>query len=298
MATVLKAGNATSGGVFTPDSTGILEIKTGTGVGTTAITVDASQNVATAGNLSVAGNTTNTGSLTVTGVLNANGGGLIRNGTAIPTTTTSFTALISGTTLTVTAVASGAVSIGKIINGTGVTAGTVILAQLTGAAGSTGTYTVSNSQTVASTGMTIVGVEYRDIPSWVERITVMFSGVSLNGSANYLIQLGTSSGITATGYIGATALAGNAVATQGLVYSTGAIVYGGGLGNITSGAISTMLMTGSTWVFNGTFGLSNAAYGGVVGGSVTLPSALDRIRVFTTNGTDTFDAGSINILYE
>jgi hypothetical protein len=25
---------------------------------------------------------------------------------------------------------------------------------------------------------------------------------------------------------------------------------------------------------------------------------LDRVRITTTNGTDTFDAGSINILYE
>ena len=45
MPTILKAGNVTSGGSFTPDSAGTLEIKTGTGVGTTAITVDASQNV-------------------------------------------------------------------------------------------------------------------------------------------------------------------------------------------------------------------------------------------------------------
>jgi hypothetical protein len=45
MATILKAGNVASGAQITSDSTGILEIKTGTGAGTTAMVLDASQNV-------------------------------------------------------------------------------------------------------------------------------------------------------------------------------------------------------------------------------------------------------------
>ena len=36
----------------------------------------------------------------------------------------------------------------------------------------------------------------------------------------------------------------------------------------------------------------------ICAGRVTLSGALDRVRVTTVNGTDTFDAGSINILYE
>lgn len=298
MATVLKAGNATSGGVFTPDSTGILEIKTGTGVGTTAITVDASQNVATAGNLSVAGNTTNTGSLTVTGALNANGGGTIKTGTAIPTTTTSFTALISGTTMTVTAVASGTVSIGKIITGTGVTAGTVILAQLTGTAGSTGTYTVSNSQTVASTTMTVVGVEYRDIPSWVDRITVMFSGVSTSGTSFLQAQLGSSSGgIETTSYNSSMSYITNATpvtsnAATGFLVSTVALA-----AQSSSGLYMFTTLGSNIWVGAGNINDASAR-AGFGSGTKTLSSTLDRIRITTVNGTDTFDAGTINILYE
>ena len=33
-------------------------------------------------------------------------------------------------------------------------------------------------------------------------------------------------------------------------------------------------------------------------GELKLAGALDRVRITTVNGTDTFDAGSINILYE
>jgi hypothetical protein len=34
------------------------------------------------------------------------------------------------------------------------------------------------------------------------------------------------------------------------------------------------------------------------GGSVTLGAQLNMVRITTTNGTDTFVTGSINILYE
>jgi uncharacterized protein (AIM24 family) len=45
MASTITAGNATNGLALSCDNTGILELKTGTGAGTTAVTVDASQNV-------------------------------------------------------------------------------------------------------------------------------------------------------------------------------------------------------------------------------------------------------------
>lgn len=68
----------------------------------------------------------------------------------------SVTASIAGTTMTVTAVGSGALTIGQTLSGSGVTAGTKITAFGTGTGG-TGTYTVSASQTVASTTITASG---------------------------------------------------------------------------------------------------------------------------------------------
>jgi hypothetical protein len=65
----------------------------------------------------------------------------------------SFTGSISTTTLTVSAVASGTIEVGQAITtGAGVTAGTIITALGTGTGG-TGTYTVSDSQTVGSESM-------------------------------------------------------------------------------------------------------------------------------------------------
>jgi hypothetical protein len=67
-----------------------------------------------------------------------------------------FTGSIATTTLTVSSLSAGTspIKIGAVISGTGVTPGTVITAQTSGTSGSTGTYLVNNSQTVASTTIT------------------------------------------------------------------------------------------------------------------------------------------------
>lgn len=67
MASVIKAGNATDGVQVTSDNTGILELKTGTGAGTTAMTIGTDQSVTFAGAVSSSGNQTVTGNLTVDG---------------------------------------------------------------------------------------------------------------------------------------------------------------------------------------------------------------------------------------
>lgn len=63
-----------------------------------------------------------------------------------------FTGEISGTTLTVTAISSGSLDVADVIFGAGVSGGTLITALGTGTGG-VGTYTINNSQTVASTAM-------------------------------------------------------------------------------------------------------------------------------------------------
>lgn len=76
------------------------------------------------------------------------------NGVSTEAHTAVFTGSIATTTLTVSAITSGTILPGMTISGTGVTAGTYIVDQLTGTTGGTGTYTVSASQTVASTTIT------------------------------------------------------------------------------------------------------------------------------------------------
>jgi hypothetical protein len=235
---------------------------------------------------------------TGTAVVN-NVNGVLVSATSVSTATTSFTASISGTTMTVTAVASGTIAVGQVITGTGVTAGTSITALGTGSGG-TGTYTVSASQTVASTTITIVGQDFYNIPSWAKRITVMFSGVSLSGTSNILVQIGTGGTPTTSGYTGSAGIQSTAPTTNVALYTTGFGVSVAGAAAVSvRGNLQICLLDLATnsWVASGAFGYSST-YIGTSGGIVSLSGALNMVRITTVNGTDTFDAGSINIMWE
>ena len=148
---------------------------------------------------------------------------------------------------------------------------------------------------VASTSGT--SIDFTGIPSWVKRVTVMLSGVSTNGTSPKLVQLGAGS-ITTSGYV-STALQHNPNAgTQGGQSSTaGMIIYSPQAADVVSGIMTLTLVSGNSWVAAVTYKQSTVLLG-YGAGDVTLSGTLDRVRITTVNGTDTFDAGTINILYE
>jgi hypothetical protein len=59
-------------------------------------------------------------------------------------------------------------------------------------------------------------------------------------------------------------------------------------------------VTGNTWVstHSASFNDGTGTYISLGNGGLALGGVLDRVRITTVNGTDTFDAGSINILFE
>lgn len=155
--------------------------------------------------------------------------------------------------------------------------------------------TIASGTAVASTSGT--AIDFTGIPSWVKRVTVMLSGVSTNGSSIPTIRLGTSSGIVSTGYNAAAfATTGSAVNT---IQSTDgfALADNNSSSDTFSGLATICLLGSNTWSISGSFHNGSNQYA-ATGGSVSLSGALDRIRITTVNGTDTFDAGSINIMYE
>jgi hypothetical protein len=235
MANSITAGNSSNGGTaIVTDTSGTLNIVTGSGSGSNAITIDASQNVTFANAISVAGSTTITGALAVTGSITASGG-------------------VSG----------------SITSGTAVTA--------------SGT-----------------SVNFTGIPSGVKRITVMFNGVSTSGSSNPLIQIGSGS-FTTSSYLSASNNNSNLSSTTGVGSTSGYIFASGSSANILYGNLIICNISGNSWVASHSIGLiSSGSYYVVYGGgaSPALSGALDRVRITTVNGTDTFDAGSINILFE
>jgi hypothetical protein len=141
-------------------------------------------------------------------------------------------------------------------------------------------------------------IDFTSIPSWVKRVTVMLSGVSTNGSSNWLIQLGDSGGIENTGYISVSTYLGSS--TGGTSYTTGFGLIVSSSTHVQQGLLTLCNLTGNVWTANGSFAGSGTAADFLysTAGSKTLSATLDRVRITTVNGTDTFDAGSINILYE
>jgi len=156
--------------------------------------------------------------------------------------------------------------------------------------------TIQGGTITSGTAVTASGtsVDFTGIPSWVKRITVMFSGLSTNGTSNYQIQLGDSGGIETSGYAGGLATGGTFSA-----YSAGFIFNN----NITAassyhGAITLTQLNGNLWVATTACNAAASFGNGAGSGSKTLSDVLTQVRITTVNGTDTFDAGSINILYE
>jgi len=300
MATIIKAGNVASGAQITPDATGILQLNTGSGAGTAAMTIDASQNVVLAGTVS-SGAITSSGAINSSGTITSSTGTLypLVSATAVSTATTSFTASIASTTMTVTAVGSGVIAVGQLITGTGVTAGTTILAQLTGSAGSTGTYTVSASQTVASTTITVVGLDFYNIPSTAKRITVMINSLSTNGTSDPLIQLGDSGGIENTSYVaGAAVMTGS---SAGFSSTAGFPISGSWSAAVVFSGIITLALhdaATNTWTASVIGGRTDSSGAFSGGGHKALSATLDRVRITTVGGANTFDAGSINVMWE
>ena len=143
-------------------------------------------------------------------------------------------------------------------------------------------------------------IDFTGIPSWVKKITVMLNGVSTNGTSLGLVQLGTSSGVVTSGYLGAGGFYVNgSPSTSGVANGTTGVIFGLGESlRVIHGHIFITNAGSNIWVISGAFGYSNAAGAGSCGGSVTLSGTLDRLRLTTVNGTDIFDAGSVNIMYE
>jgi len=142
--------------------------------------------------------------------------------------------------------------------------------------------------------------DFTGIPSWVKRITLMLDGVSTNGTSPVIVQLGDSGGIETSGYIGATALAQVSTSGSGGL-SSGFTTDGNGTLASTytrHGVITVLNISSNIWVAQGCVGEPTIQRVGFVGGSKSLSGVLDRIRITTVNGTDTFDAGSVNIMYE
>jgi hypothetical protein len=154
------------------------------------------------------------------------------------------------------------------------------------------------STAVASTSGT--SIDFTGLPAWVKRLTVMFNGVSGSGTSSIQIQIGAGSVLT-SGYNAGVGLINNTSFTTTSNISSGFAIVPTGVSTnsyIYYGQMMLSSMGSNTWAVSGNFIYPPALNIMMVSGAVALSGTLDRVRITTVNGTDTFDAGSINIMYE
>ena len=184
----------------------------------------------------------------------------------------------------------------------GDTSGSITLAA-PAVAGSTTQTLVATSGTLAplvsGTSITLTNQTapaFTDIPSWVKRITLMFQGVSASSTGAPLIQLGTgSTTYTTSGYLGASSSMDAGVGTTN--YTTGFGIRSLLAANLIHGNVIISNVTGNVWSASGVLSMSNANASILTSGSVSLSATLTAVRLYI-DGTQFFDAGTINILYE
>jgi hypothetical protein len=171
-----------------------------------------------------------------------------------------------------------------------------------------GTNLTITGTTIAATGLTLgtpvastsgTSIDFTGIPSGVTQINILFEGLSTSGTSIPMIQIGDSGGVELSGYLGSGVTftgAGNAAT----LFTTGFGFSGNwSAATVAHGFISISLLDSATftWVSSSSGGRSDAAGGFAGGGSKSLSAALDRIRITTVGGADTFDAGKVNVSY-
>jgi len=152
---------------------------------------------------------------------------------------------------------------------------------------------LTRATAVASTSGTEIAFE--SLPSGIRRITVMVADLSTNGSSEMIVQLGDSGGYETSGYSSKTLDTGTTLesSSDGFKLSTDM-----GATHVYHGAFYIDNIDGNTWVCTGQMSRSDGGNFYRTAGSKALSAECDRIRLTTQGGSDTFDAGTVNIMYE
>jgi hypothetical protein len=273
-------GDATVGGGFTCTGAAVL-----------------SSTLAVTSNATIGGNASITGTLAATGATSL--GAITCSGAAVLSSTLAVdgaTNLKSGVTLGTST--SNTVTLNALLSsggGTG-TSGQVLKSNGTASAPSWATPITSDTAVASTSGTAINFLLSADVASYVKKITIVFQAVSLSGTANPVVRLGTSSGVVSTGYSGSYSyFTSGGIAS--VANTTGLVIFDMNTStDAFSGTVTITKLSGNSWVMSSVVG-SSVPRGTIAGSSITLSDSLDRIQI-TNTASDTFDAGSINVLYE
>lgn len=149
------------------------------------------------------------------------------------------------------------------------------------------------ANTTSGTSVTI-----GSIPSWAKRVTLMLNGVKSTGTSAKMVRLGVGGTPETTNYF-ACGMGYTGAAVSAVTYTAG---FGlNNTNNSTDGYYGSLIFThmgGDVWTLQGSGSCGTVSTGFTCSGTKDLAGVLDSISITTVGGTDTFTAGSINVLYE
>ncbi len=257
----------------------------------------------------------------ITGVLKGNGTAISAAVAGTDYVTPTGTETLTNKTLTapvLTAPVLGTPASGTLTNATGLPLTTGVTGNLpvtnlnSGTSASASTFWRGDASWAAiAAGFTLgtpvdstsgTSIDFTGIPAGVKQIVISFVSVSTNGSSTYLFQIGDSGGIENTDYLSmavAFASGGSAQLEDRTIGYENRVNVTSGSATIASGSITLTLENAGTfsWVATGMLFNTSAKQCSFNAGSKSLSAVLDRVRITTISGTDTFDGGSINIAY-
>lgn len=133
------------------------------------------------------------------------------------------------------------------------------------------------------------------IPSWAKKVTVILFGVSTTGTQGFKLQAITSGGVVTSGYSCVSVYAStgiNAAPWTDRFFDAGSLAV-----TSASGAITCLNAGGNNWIETASICRQGDNANQIVTGSAGLTNPLIGFRL-STNGGDTFDAGSVALLIE
>jgi hypothetical protein len=141
-------------------------------------------------------------------------------------------------------------------------------------------------------------INFTGIPATAKRITIMFNAVRTNGTSPVTIQLGDAGGFETSGYNGTCANIG----TSASIYANLSVGFNTQQQTSASvvqyGMMTLSRITGNTWTAVSNMGRSDNTFFGLSSGAKALSDVITQVRITTVGGVDTFNAGTINIMYE
>jgi hypothetical protein len=157
--------------------------------------------------------------------------------------------------------------------------------------------TVTSGTAVAASGSSVT---FGSIPSWVTKVTLLFNNLSTNGTTVVQVRAGTGGTLSSTNYFAFQARISGSATCDLSPSTTGVEVFGSAASSVRFGSITFIrLGSSNTWIIEGmssTATTSDSSRCCFHTGNVALSGELDIIGI--TCGTNTFDTGTLNVIYQ